>query len=404
MEFFPDRNLEVLSVSQLTSRIRKTVSGLFRDVYVEGEISNQKLYPSGHFYFTLKDDAAMIRGVFFNYAQRYPAQVLDEGVAVICRGRVDVYEKRGEYQFIVESLDVKGLGLLQLKFRMLKEKLFKEGLFDEKRKKAPPFLPHNVGIITSPVGAAVRDMLKVIFRKFENMCVTIYPVKVQGEEAPGEIVEALDYFNRTGEVDVIILGRGGGSLEDLAAFNEEVVGRAVAASRIPVVSGIGHEIDYTIADFVADVRTPTPTAAAEFVVKNKAELAAALAETEKKLCGALRSMLEGARLNLYAHSMALREKKDFFTSCRMYNDELASDLAHGFSVFLNGRRQSVNALSQRLLDLNPENILRRGYSITTRKTSGEVVDSAAEVAIDEELVIRLHRGFLDVTVKNREKG
>ena len=221
----------IYTVSEITSEIKRLVAGHFRDVIVQGEISNFKLYPSGHLYFTLKDDVAMLRGVFFNSLGRYNPEMIKDGVAVICQGRVDVYERRGEYQLIVSAIEAKGLGLLQLKFQMLKEKLLKEGLFDTEKKKALPVLPRCIGIVTSPAGAAVRDMLKIISGKFENMSILIYPVRVQGEEAPYEIVEGIKYFNETRGVDVIIVGRGGGSLEDLAPFNEEAVARAIYSSR-----------------------------------------------------------------------------------------------------------------------------------------------------------------------------
>ena len=224
---------------------------------MEGEVSNAKLYPSGHIYFTLKDDNAMMKAVVFNYYGKFPDKTLmKDGDTVTCEGKIDVYEKRGEYQLIVNNLTIKSdQGNLYLKFLALKEKLFKEGLFDEAKKKPLPVFPERIGIVTSSAGAAVRDILRIIYGKFENVAVEIYPVKVQGEEAPPEIVEGLAYFNKTKSVDVIIVGRGGGSLEDLAPFNEEIVARAIYASVIPVVSAVGHEIDFTIADFAADVQS-----------------------------------------------------------------------------------------------------------------------------------------------------
>lgn len=392
----------IYTVAEITSDIKRLIAGSFKDVIVEGEISNFRLYPSGHLYFTLKDDTAMIRAVMFNSLGRYNPALIKDGVAVICRGRVDVYERRGEYQLIVSALEARGLGLLQLKFQMLKEKLLKEGLFAGEKKKALPLLPTSIGIVTSPAGAAIRDMLKIIFGKFENMSVIIYPVRVQGEEAPFEIVEGINYFNETKDVDVIIIGRGGGSLEDLAPFNEEAVARAIYGSAIPVVSAVGHEIDFTIADFVADVRAPTPTAAADLVVRSKAEFLEILRGLESRLEQAMRKALERSRLALYGEVMELREKKEIFVSHRMYLDELLNNLVHGFSTYFREKKVRVDALAQRLADLNPDNILKRGYSITLKRDTQEVVISSAQVMKGEGLVVRLHQGELDVTVVKKD--
>ena len=388
----------IYTVSELTSEIKQLISSQFRDVLVEGEISNFKLYPSGHLYFTLKDDTSMLKGVFFNYRGRYPEGTIGDGIAVICRGRVDVYERRGEYQLIVNAIEPRGLGILQLKFQMLKEKLLKEGLFDPEKKKPLPVLPKSIGIVTSPAGAAIQDMLKIIYGKFENMSVLIYPVRVQGEEAAFEIVEGIEYFNEAKSVDVIIVGRGGGSLEDLAPFNEEIVARAIYASRIPVVSGVGHEIDFTIADFVADVRAPTPTAAADMVVRAKSEFLDVIEGLRAQLEQGMRNRLERSKLALYREVMDLRERKEIFVSHRMYLDELLNNLVHGFSTYFTGRKTRVDSLAQRLIDLNPENILKRGYSITMKKETGEVVISSTQVAQGDELAVRLSQGELGVAV------
>jgi exodeoxyribonuclease VII large subunit len=388
----------IYTVSELTSEIKQLISSQFRDVLVEGEISNFKLYPSGHLYFTLKDDTSMLKGVFFNYRGRYPEGTIGDGIAVICRGRVDVYERRGEYQLIVNAIEPRGLGVLQLKFQMLKEKLLKEGLFDPEKKKPLPGLPKSIGIVTSPAGAAIQDMLKIIYGKFENMSVLIYPVRVQGEEAAFEIMGGIEYFNEVKSVDVIIVGRGGGSLEDLAPFNEEIVARAIYASRIPVVSGVGHEIDFTIADFVADVRAPTPTAAADMVVRAKSEFLDVIEGLWAQLEQGMRNRLERSKLALYQEVMDLRERKEIFVSHRMYLDELLNNLVHGFSTYFTGRKTLVDSLAQRLIDLNPENILKRGYSITMKKETGEVVISSTQVAQGDELAVRLSQGELGVTV------
>ncbi len=391
-------SIEIYTVSQLTSGIKHAINSQFRDIFVEGEVSNAKLYPSGHLYFTLKDSNAMLKAVFFGYAKRYPVDIVKDGAAVICRGRVDVYEKRGEYQLITDMVEVKGLGLLQLKFQMLKEKLFKEGLFLPEKKKSIPILPQRIGIVTSPAGAAIRDMLKIIYGKFDNMTVEIYPVKVQGDDACFEIVDGIDYFNKSNEVDIIILGRGGGSLEDLAPFNEEMVARAIYASKIPVITGVGHEIDFTIADFVADVRAPTPTAAADIAVRNKLEFLEMFENTKNALRQSMKKKIEKSKLMLYENVMELKGKKDIFTSYRMYLDELLNNLLHGFSNYFKSQQTRLDNITQRLIDLNPEGILKRGYSITMKRGLGIIVTDASQVSPGEELSITLSSGRLEATV------
>jgi exodeoxyribonuclease VII large subunit len=403
MPYLNSYALNIYSVSQLTSEIKHSISSRFRDVLVEGEVSNAKLYPSGHFYFTLKDDNAMIKAVVFGYTKKCPADIVKDGAAVICKGRVDVYEKRGEYQLIVDMIEVRGLGLLQLKFQMLKEKLYREGLFDAGKKKQLPMLPQRIGIVTSPAGAAIRDILKVIYGKFENMAVEIYPVKVQGEDACYEIAEGIEYFNAAKYVDVIIVGRGGGSLEDLAPFNEEIVARAIYASDIPVVSGVGHEIDFTIADFAADVRAPTPTAAADIAVQNKSELLETLYNIKNALGQGMKKKIEKSKFMLYENTMELREKKDIFTSYSMYLDELLNNLLHGFSTYFRERQTRLDTMTQRLADLNPKNILKRGYSITMKKDTREVIIDSNQVAGGEELSITLHKGLLKAIVQETER-
>ena len=391
-------SIEIYTVSQLTSGIKHAINSQFRDIFVEGEVSNAKLYPSGHLYFTLKDSNAMLKAVFFGYAKRYPVDIVKDGAAVICRGRVDVYEKRGEYQLITDMVEVKGLGLLQLKFQMLKEKLFKEGLFLPEKKKSIPILPQRIGIVTSPACAAIRDMLKIIYGKFDNMAVEIYPVKVQGDDACFEIVDGIDYFNKSNEVDIIILGRGGGSLEDLAPFNEEMVARAIYASKIPVITGVGHEIDFTIADFVADVRAPTPTAAADIAVRNKLEFLEMFENTKNVLRQSMKKKIEKSKLMLYENVMELKGKKDIFTSYRMYLDELLNNLLHGFSNYFKSQQTRLDNITQRLIDLNPEGILKRGYSITMKRGLGIIVTDASQVSPGEELSITLSSGRLEATV------
>jgi exodeoxyribonuclease VII large subunit len=396
--------VRVYTVSQLTSRIRDAIYRQFRDVVVEGEVSNFKVYPSGHLYFTLKDDTSALKAVLFNYSNKYPGNLIKDGAAVICKGRIDVYEKRGEYRLLADEIEIKGRGLLQMKFDLLKEKLFKEGLFDPARKRPLPLVPLKIGIVTSPVGAAVRDMLKVIYGKFENMSVVIYPVRVQGEQACADLVEALAYLNRERDIDVIIMGRGGGSFEDLSCFNEEPLARAIAASRIPVISAVGHEIDFTIADFVADVRAPTPTAAADIAVRAKNELTDALKGFEQRLTRAMGARLDAARHLLYRDLVELKEKRAFIIKYRMYVDELSGELARALANLLNEKKVRLQGCTQRLDDLNPENILKRGYSITVRKDTMAVVTDSAQVAEGDRVAVRVHRGAFDCVVETSTPG
>ena len=288
-------NRLIYTVSELTAKLKTHLKLFFPNIWVEGEISNLRIPSSGHYYFTLKDSQSQIRGVMFRSQQRILPFVPEDGMRVICRGRVNVYEPRGEYQLLVETLEPKGKGALQLAFEQLKKKLQAEGFFNEERKRPIPTLPGRIAIITSPTGAALRDILKILNRRFSNLEILIVPVKVQGDEAPGEIARALTIVNMQHAADVIIVARGGGSLEDLWAFNTELVARAIFTSAIPVISAVGHEIDFTIADFVADLRAPTPSAAAELVVRDKQELQQMLSHYSIRLKNTLRNCLEQNR-------------------------------------------------------------------------------------------------------------
>jgi exodeoxyribonuclease VII large subunit len=409
MALFPTFETAVYTVTELTAILKQLVSGRFRSVRVEGEVSNAKLYPSGHLYFTLKDEAAMMKAVAFNYRGKFssaaPAKrgqaLVKDGDTVTCEGRVDVYEKRGEYQLIVSDMTVKtDQGNLYLQFLALKEKLLKEGFFDEAKKKPLPEFPGRIGIVTSPVGAAIRDMLRIIYGKFANMSIVIYPAKVQGEEAAAEIVEGIEYFNNKEKVDVIIVGRGGGSLEDLACFNEEIVARAIYACETPVVSAVGHEVDFTIADFVADLRAPTPTAAAEMVVPDKEEVQGVIEALKNGLVQNMKKKLERSKFLFYQNATELKERKDFFTSHSMYLDELLGNLMHSLSNYMRDTRKKVDALSQRIIDLNPDNILKRGYSITQKKDTGEIVMDSATVNKADALVVSFSKGKIEVVVSD----
>jgi exodeoxyribonuclease VII large subunit len=442
----PDKR--VWTVSELTGKIRDLLARNFTDITVQGEISNCRPAQSGHIYFTLKDDRAQVRCVFFKQQQRGIKFRPEDGLQVTVRGSISVYEQRGEYQIYVEKIEPIGLGALQLAFEQLKKRLEAEGLFDPARKKPLPLLPSRIGIITSPRGAAVRDVVRILTRRFPNVHLTVYPVRVQGEEAAGEIVKALKFFNAKKMVDVLILTRGGGSLEDLWAFNEEVVARAIAASEIPVISGIGHETDFTIADFVADVRASTPSAAAELVVQTRREFDKHIAELRETLAGLIRyRLLEySRRVHELSARRGFRRPLDLLRQQRQRADEMTSRLALGLRARLEQSRKRFNAAHLRivsfdfrvkiaafrlrlekraaelgvraerwlqkkrdrveklLLQLNersPLKVLERGYAIAT-DTNGIVLRDAAQVALGDSVTLQLHRGRLITEVRRKE--
>ena len=392
----------ILTVTQLTSQIKGLLEGTFADVWVAGEISNLNIPQSGHAYFTLKDEQSQVRAVLFRSAQRFLKFTLQHGIQVICRGRVSVYEVRGEYQLIVDYIEPKGVGALQLAFEQLKAKLEKEGLFALEHKRPLPLLPTRIGVVTSPTGAAIRDILRVIKRRHPRMHILIYPVPVQGPEAAPAIIEALRHFNRERAVDVLIVGRGGGSLEDLWAFNEEVVARAIHASAIPVISAVGHETDYTIADFVADLRAPTPSAAAEMVVESEESFQNFIDGLASRLVRSLRQHLDLARRTLREFTRLLVDPRRVLEQQSQRVDELTARLATGLRHHLKRDRARLASLSAGLDHLNPLAILSRGYSITKKMPGGAVLKDAAEVSPGDVIHTRFHRGEILSIVKNRK--
>src|SRR6202142_1536993 len=326
----------VWKVSELTEQIGALLEGAFRDVWIEGEVSNCRPAQSGHLYFTLKDARSQIRCVCFRDQARLLKFRPEDGLHITLRGSLGVYEPRGEYQVYVTHIEPVGLGALQLAFEQLKKQLQEEGLFEESRKKPLPVLPRCIGVITSPGGAAIRDILRVLKRRFANVHVQLYPVKVQGDAAAGEVAAALRYFNRVKFADVLIVARGGGSLEDLWAFNEEIVARAIAASAIPVITGVGHETDFTIADFAADIRAPTPSAAAEIVLRSRQEFERHIADYQRQLVHHARYLLSQKRhhvRDLQTHR-GFRQMDLRLRSHRQQIDELSSSLAMGLRLRL----------------------------------------------------------------------
>ena len=446
LNFAPERR--IYRVSELSRVIREKLEAEFTDVWVEGEVSNFRSASSGILYFTLKDEAAQLRCVCFRQYSRYLKFRPEDGLLVTARGRISVYEARGEYQLAVEFLEPRGLGALQLAFEQLKKKLAMEGLFDAARKKPLPQLPRRIGIITSPRGAAIQDMIRILRRRHENLHLVIYPARVQGEGAAEEMIEALRFFNlappRGLPVDVIILGRGGGSIEDLWPFNEEKLARAIAASSIPVISAVGHETDFTIADFVADLRAPTPSAAAELVIETQERLAEQIETLEDDLRKVIRYYLLRQRqqlTELVAHRgfQTLRillaqaaqrsdELADRLTEAaretlrqarrrweqhhafllhydlrarqereRLRLNRLSAALLHPIRLLLAQKRGRMESLRAELEQLNPAAILERGYAIVL-DDAGKVLKDAAQVTPGQEITLRLARGRLAAQV------
>ncbi|MDZ7638716.1 MAG: exodeoxyribonuclease VII large subunit [Bryobacterales bacterium] len=432
------------SVRQLTREIADLLSVEFTDIWVEGEISDVKLSRQGHFYFTLKDGDATLQCACFRGTARLLRFRPEDGMAVAARGRIDVYEARGQYQFIVETLEPKGLGALQLAFEQLKIKLAAEGLFAPERKRPLPLLPRRIGIVTSSTGAAVQDILQILSRRFPGLSIRIYPSLVQGDGAPEQISAGLAWFSENPWAEVVIVGRGGGSLEDLWSFNTEVVARAIAASAVPVVSAVGHETDFTIADFVADLRAPTPSAAAELVVPNRADLQAAAASLERRLRHAedivvlrKRRRLESAgtqRVETLLHrrlsagaqrlddldfrlrdaaretvgearqvfegSLARLSRLDFrlkLAQVRGRLEEQEGRLLNLSRRTLIERQHTLALLRSRLDSLSPIGILGRGYALV-RNADGVLVRDAAMLQKGDPLQLRFSVGSADATV------
>ena len=357
MQLFKERR--VLTVSALTALVRDLLEENFDQVWVEGEISNLACPQSGHCYFTLKDAGAQLRCVMFRSAFRTLKFTPKDGMRVLTRGRLTLFEPRGEYQLVADYLEPQGIGGLQLAFIQLKEKLAKEGLFSELHKKEIPKLPRRIGIVTSPTGAAIRDILTVLSRRFANVELLIAPVRVQGEGAAGEIAQAIDDLNRLGNIDVMIAGRGGGSLEDLWAFNEEVVARAIFRSRIPVISAVGHEIDFTIADFVADLRAATPSAAAELVVRSKKELMAELEALTHRLELYQMRRIERLRGQVVSLSRAVTDPSRILGHLSQRVDALDARLARETGLILDKYGERIVNLSARLSRQSPALTLQR---------------------------------------------
>lgn len=391
---------EIYSVTRLTSEVKSILEGRFGGVWLEGEISNLKRHQSGHIYLSLKDDNAQISAAIFKNIARKIKFDLEDGQKVLAFGRVSVYAIRGNYQIIIEHLEPRGLGALQLAFQQLKEKLEKEGLFDRRHKKSIPAMPRRIGIITSPTGAAIRDILTVIQRRFPNVEIDIYPVRVQGKEAKNEIADAIVDMNRWDLADVLIIGRGGGSLEDLWAFNEEVVARAIFDSKIPVISAVGHEVDFTIADFVSDLRAPTPSAAAELAVPRLDEIVWKIQNASQTIRQGLINRIERGRMRLNRLSSASPFTRPFdrIQTEQQRLDDLTSEIHTALKNCLALKTQKLRTAAGRLESLSPLKVLARGYSVT-KSSDGAVIRNAFEAKPGSMIITTTAHGRIQSKVE-----
>ncbi len=438
-----------LSVSELSAEIRSLLEGEIGERLVDGEISNCRLWNTGHLYFTLKDDGAQIRAVMFRSAVQGMKFKPEDGLHVVARGRVSVYEVKGEYQLVCDQLEPRGLGALQLAFEQLKKKLQAEGLFDAARKRPLPALPRKIGVVTSLDGAAVRDILKVLGRRYPNAHIVIRPSRVQGDDAAADLVRGLTLMGRVPGVDVVIIGRGGGSMEDLWAFNDEALARAIAACPVPVISAVGHEVDFTIADFVADLRAPTPSAGAEMVVARREELCSMIDRHHDRLRSAVRNALERRRAAV--HRMTSARGLATFPARLALRSRHVSELTHSLarttraSLQARERQQAIwrqrldarapgrrlqellmavssaterlmaaaertrhrhdaafRALAGRLENLSPLGVLARGYALCWDDGRGRLIRHASTVSEGDRVRVTLSQGELGCLVERVE--
>ena len=399
----------IFSIQEITRYIKSRLDNdkILKDLWLTGEISNFTHHGSGHMYFSLKDEDSRIKSVMFRGNNRLLDFEPEDGMEVTAHGYVSVYPRRGEYQFYVDRLEREGRGALYRAFEKLKTKLKEEGLFDEEEKKEIPILPGKIGIVTSPSGAAIRDILSVVDRRFEHVSVLIVPSCVQGERAAGELVTGIEYLNKRDDIDLIIVSRGGGSIEDLWAFNKEVVARAVYNSSLPVISGVGHETDFTITDFCADLRAPTPSAAAELAVSSRLELEKNLDTLISRLENGIKNYLNYRRERFLSlvKSRVFRSPMELFSSYVQFLDELKRRLNYGIEGKINKCRDKFNVLSGKLDTLSPLKTLERGYTIT--ESDGNVVSRTGEIKEGDELNTRVTDGRIISRIKeivNREDG
>ena len=386
---------EPLKVSELNGYIKNIIDGdeMLANVYIKGEISNFKRHYSGHLYFTLKDETSLIKCVMFKSYTNYLNFEPKDGMSVVILGSVSVFERDGVYQVYAKGMEPEGVGALYKAYEKLKAKLSEEGLFDETHKKPIPILPRAIGVVTSKTGAVIRDIINVTTRRLPNVNIILYPAAVQGEGAAQTIVNGIKYFNKAKNVDTIIIGRGGGSLEDLWPFNEEITARAIYESEIPIISAVGHETDFTIADFVADLRAPTPSAAGELAVPDVLEVRWKLENINKRLANSLRKKVENMRIKYdnLKNSRALKNPYDALRQKMIVCDNLYKNIENNFSLKVKDRHIKLVGLIGRLENLSPLKTMLRGYSIV-ENLDGKVIKSVNDLNKDDEVSIRLNDG------------
>jgi exodeoxyribonuclease VII large subunit len=393
----------ILTVSDVNRRIKDLLSrdAVLSGLWVKGEISNFKNHYSGHYYFTLKDEKAVLRCVMFRSNASSLAFIPEDGMKVLIRGYISVFERDGQYQLYAEEMQPDGVGALYVAFEALKKKLQAEGLFDASRKKKLPYLPRAIGVVTSSTGAVIRDIINVLSRRFYNVKIKLYPVQVQGEQAAGQIAAAVRRLNELGNVDVIIVARGGGSLEELWAFNEEIVARSIFESRIPVISAVGHETDFTISDFVADVRAPTPSAAAELVMPERTVVENRLDNLKMRLRNAAvkKTSMERLSLKRLAESVAFKQPYNKIYQERMMLDVQKRYMMNALAALKAEYGKRLSLLAARLDSLSPLSSLARGYGILKLLKDNTLVKSVHSVAVGDMLEVRLIDGCIDCTVE-----
>ncbi|HVP35476.1 MAG TPA: exodeoxyribonuclease VII large subunit [Terriglobales bacterium] len=392
---------KIYKVSEITRDIKNLLEQSFPTLWVEGEISNYTLHSSGHRYFSLKDEDAQIRCVLFRWEGKKLAFEPEDGMKVYALGNLTVYEKSGQYQLSVIRLHPVGIGELELAFQQLKERLYNEGLFDEEHKKPILEYPQTIGVVTSPTGAAIRDIINIIHRRDPGIKIILSPVRVQGGGAGEEIAQAIRDFNEYKKVDLLIVGRGGGSLEDLWAFNEEVVARAIYDSKIPIISAVGHEVDFTIADFVADLRAPTPSAAAELAVKNRLETSREIRNLFKTLTSTQRLIVEDykSRINSVRESYGFKRALDLIAQKAQRADELLRGLLKEVKNYFDSKKKSLSLVSGKLNVLSPLAVLERGFSVTRKLPEMEIIKDANSLRLKDEIDVKFYKGMIEAEVK-----
>ena len=400
------KQIKIYTVSEITGEIKSLLELNLPTLWIEGEISNFIHHSSGHRYFTLKDGNAQIKSVLWRDIGDFLKFEIEDGMKVVVYGNISVYEKQGQYQLYVEDIVPAGLGKFELAFRQLKERLFKEGLFEEEHKKPIPEFPQTIGIVTSSTGAAIQDIIRILHRRMPSVEIILNPVKVQGDGAGWEIAQAITDFNQFKNVDVLIIGRGGGSLEDLWAFNEEIVARAIYASEIPVVSAVGHEIDFTIADLTADLRAPTPSAAAELVVKDRREILSQIKNLTKSLMEYQLSQIEEAKIRVKTavESYGMKKPRDILTQKVQRIDELVKNMGWLVNQSLKNSKQNLANVMGKLKALSPLSILERGYSVCYKLPDLILVKDVNKLKLEDAVEVRLHKGKFKGKVEEIEKN